>query len=61
VVPDRKSKPNRTSIVLVAVLAAAVAGVLLALLREMRERADRDPVKSARLTALRRYLSLRPK
>ncbi len=57
--PDRKSKPKRAVIVIVAALVAAVFAVILAFAREARERTSRDPLGSARLAALRRYASPR--
>lgn len=59
VIPDRKSKPKRASIVIMAILIACLAALLWAFVREARERASADPKQFARLTALRRYASFR--
>jgi tyrosine-protein kinase Etk/Wzc len=56
--PDRKSKPKRSEVVIAFTLVSAVLAVVLAFVREAIGRARRDPVKSARLDALRRYLSV---
>jgi tyrosine-protein kinase Etk/Wzc len=59
VVPDRKSKPGRTIIVIVATLSAGLASLLWALFREAHEQARTDPVQTARLNELRRRTSWR--
>jgi tyrosine-protein kinase Etk/Wzc len=59
VLPDRKSKPKRALIVIMATLMTGLVAVLWAFVLETRERASRDPVQLARLAALRRYASFR--
>lgn len=59
VAPDRKSKPRRALIVILATLVAGLVALLWAFAREASERASRDPGQSARLATLRRFLSLR--
>jgi tyrosine-protein kinase Etk/Wzc len=59
IAPDQKSKPHRALIVLFATAVAAFAGVVLAMLREARERASGDPLTAARFAALSRYASFR--
>jgi uncharacterized protein involved in exopolysaccharide biosynthesis len=56
VVPERKSKPARTIIVIFAGLAAGLLAVIWALARESLERARRDPLKAERLNLLRRFV-----
>ncbi len=50
--PDQKSKPRRGLIVILAVLIAALAGVVLALVLEALERVRQDPEQSAILDGL---------
>lgn len=59
VAPDRRTKPKRTLIVLTATLAAALAAVVLAFLREALRAASSDPAKASQLAALRQYLRIR--
>jgi tyrosine-protein kinase Etk/Wzc len=59
VAPDRKSKPKRALIVILATLSAGLISLLWVFVLEARERASRDPVQAARLAALRRYASFR--
>ena len=54
--PDRKSKPKRAIIVVLATLLSGIVAVLWALLREASERAVQDPHLARRLEVLRRYL-----
>jgi capsule polysaccharide export protein KpsE/RkpR len=54
--PDKKSKPKRALITILIGFAAFVGCVLLAFLREARERAEKDVAQAERLAALRRYL-----
>lgn len=54
--PDRKSKPKRSLIVLIAVLAAGFLAVLWAFLAESMQKAGKDPARAERLSSLRRYL-----
>ena len=57
--PDRKSKPKRALITIVASIAALFLAILWAFVREARERAQRDPAQAAQLAELRRYASFR--
>jgi uncharacterized protein involved in exopolysaccharide biosynthesis len=57
--PDRKSKPKRALITILAGFAALVLAVLIALLREARARAELDPAQATRLAALRHHLRLK--
>jgi uncharacterized protein involved in exopolysaccharide biosynthesis len=59
VVPDRKSKPKRLVIVILATLIAGFVALLWAFVREARDRAALDPNGAARLAALRLYASFR--
>jgi uncharacterized protein involved in exopolysaccharide biosynthesis len=59
IAPDRKSKPKRAVLVIVATFIAGLTASLLAFIREARERASQDPRQAARLAALRRYASFR--
>jgi uncharacterized protein involved in exopolysaccharide biosynthesis len=56
VVPDRKSKPRRGVIAIVATVLAALLSCICAFIREA---AQRDPLKAERLATLRRYVMLR--
>lgn len=55
-VPEQKSKPKRSLIVILATLMAFFLGVLLAFVREASERASLDPASAERMNLLRRYL-----
>jgi uncharacterized protein involved in exopolysaccharide biosynthesis len=55
-VPEKKSKPKRSLIVILATLMAFFIGVLLAFVREASERASQDPASAERMNLLRRYL-----
>jgi uncharacterized protein involved in exopolysaccharide biosynthesis len=55
-VPEKKSKPKRSLIVILATLMAFFIGVLLAFVREASERARLDPASAERMNLLRRYL-----
>jgi tyrosine-protein kinase Etk/Wzc len=56
--PDYKSRPQRTLIVLISALAAAMIAVLIALIQEGKEAARRDPSKAARFEVLKHYLKI---
>jgi tyrosine-protein kinase Etk/Wzc len=58
-VPERKSKPKRATIVILAVLAAAFIAILWVFVSEALERMRRDPDTSQRLDRIRRYLRWR--
>lgn len=53
--PERKSKPKRALIVLLATLAALFIGVIWAFVREAAERSRQDPGQAERINLLRRY------
>jgi tyrosine-protein kinase Etk/Wzc len=55
--PERRSRPKRTQIVLLAIFAAIFVGVLLAFLGEAIQRTLSDPQQVERLKAIRAYLS----
>ena len=55
-VPEQKSKPKRSLIVILATLMAFFLGVLLAFVREASARASLDPATAERMNLLRRYL-----
>lgn len=57
--PDKNSKPKRILIVALSGLVATVFALLLAFLREARERMLRDPGQSQRIELLRSYLRRR--
>ena len=59
VVPDRKSKPKRSLIVLLSALAAGFAAVLWAFVKEGTEKARQNPESAERLATFRRYWSWR--
>lgn len=54
--PDRKSKPQRSAIVIISGAVALAIAMLWAFLAEAAERAYADPEKAKRLAALRGYL-----
>lgn len=54
--PDRKSKPKRALIVLIATLAAGFLGILLAFVREALNKARQNPETASRFQELWRYL-----
>jgi uncharacterized protein involved in exopolysaccharide biosynthesis len=58
ITPDRKSKPKRGLIVLLATLAAGFAALVWVFMKEILEAAKSDPRQSNKLKALRRYMSL---
>ena len=55
-VPEQKSKPKRSLIVILATLMAFFLSVLLAFFREASERASQDPGTAERMNLLHRYL-----
>ena len=55
-VPEKKSKPKRSLIVILATLMAFFMGVLFAFFKEASERASQDPASAERMNLLRRYL-----
>jgi uncharacterized protein involved in exopolysaccharide biosynthesis len=55
-VPEQKSKPKRSLIVILATLMALFLGVLLAFVREASERASQDPASAERMNLIHRYL-----
>jgi tyrosine-protein kinase Etk/Wzc len=57
--PDRKSKPKRAVIVILATAIAGFLAVLWAFLSEAKERANRDAAHAARWMLLRSYISLK--
>jgi len=57
--PERKSKPRRTLIVLLSALAAGFLAVILAFLREARERALQDPERAERYRLLWQHMKWR--
>jgi tyrosine-protein kinase Etk/Wzc len=57
--PERKSKPRHSLIVIVSALATGLVAVLLAFMREARERALADPERAQRYQALRQHLRWR--
>ena len=59
VVPDRKSKPKRSLIVVLATLAAGFVGILWAFVGEAMEKARQNPESAERLAAFRNYLRLK--
>lgn len=59
VAPDFKSKPKRLQMVLVAVFAAGIFGVLAAFVSEAFAKARRNPQQAERLQAFKRYLAWR--
>lgn len=61
VVPDRRSSPKRSLIVMLATLVAGVIAVLLVFIKEFVEKARRNRETSERLELLRHYLGFRGK
>ena len=55
-VPEKKSKPKRALIVILATMMAFFIGILLAFFKEAAERASLDPASAERMSLLRRYL-----
>ena len=55
-VPEQKSKPKRSLIVILATMMAFFIGVLLAFFKEASARASLDPASAERMNLLRRYL-----
>jgi tyrosine-protein kinase Etk/Wzc len=55
-VPEKKSKPKRALIVILATMLAFFVGVLFAFFKEASERASLDPASAERMSLLRRYL-----
>jgi uncharacterized protein involved in exopolysaccharide biosynthesis len=55
-VPEQKSKPKRSLIVILATMMAFFIGILLAFFKEAAERASLDPASAERMSLLRRYL-----
>ena len=57
--PDRKSKPKRALIVILAALAAGFLAVLWAFLREAAEWLNAEPLQAERLTRLKSHLGIK--
>jgi uncharacterized protein involved in exopolysaccharide biosynthesis len=57
--PERRSRPQRTRIVIVAAVLALLAALVLALLRDTRERLRSDPQQAQKLDTLVRFLRWR--
>lgn len=57
VTPERKSKPKRSSIVLLSALVAGFISVLWAFIQEASERAKTNPEQAGRMQMLRKKLS----
>ena len=55
-VPEKKSKPKRALIVILATLIALFVGVLFAFFKEASARASQDPAAAERMNLLRRYI-----
>jgi uncharacterized protein involved in exopolysaccharide biosynthesis len=55
-VPEQKSKPKRSLIVILATMMAFFIGILLAFFKEASARASLDPASAERMSLLRRYL-----
>lgn len=55
IVPDKKSKPSRVMLVLMAGVAAAILATLWAFLSEVRQYMKADPANTARFQTLRAY------
>lgn len=53
--PEKKSKPKRALIVVLATLVAFFIGILWAFLREAAERSRQNPEQAERISLLRRY------
>jgi uncharacterized protein involved in exopolysaccharide biosynthesis len=59
VLPEKKSWPPRTLLVMSAALLGFIGAVLVVFLRNVSEFADRDPLEGAKLEAFRSHLSFR--
>ena len=57
--PERKAKPKRALIVIIATLAGLFLGVLVAFIRQALRKASHDPETAQRLSQLKRVWSLR--
>ena len=60
VVPDRKSGPPRTLLILASCVLGAFAGAIWLILRNLISTLQRDPSKAAQIETLRRAALLRP-
>lgn len=56
VVPEKKTKPNRTLIIVIAAVASAIVATLVSILIEAASNGMRDATHQRRLSLLRRYL-----
>jgi len=56
-VPERRSRPRRTLIVIQGSLLALFCAIMFALFREFSEKAKADPEQAARIMILKNYLS----
>lgn len=54
--PEKKSKPKRSSIILLTTILALFIGILWAFFKEAAERARQNPEQIVRISLLRRYL-----
>ncbi len=54
--PDRRSRPKRSQMVVLAALVAFFIGIFLVFVREMMAKAKADPQQASRLLDLKRYL-----
>ncbi len=54
-IPEKKSKPKRALIVMLATFLAFFVGIIWAFIREAGERAQQNPEQSERMNLLRRY------
>ncbi len=57
--PEKRVKPRRTLMVILAAFAGLFVGVIAAFFMEYKENASNDPGSREKITALKRYLSLR--
>ncbi len=57
--PERKAKPKRAMIVIVATLAGLILGILLAFIRQAMKKGAKDPETAERFSQLKRAWSLR--
>ena len=57
--PEKKSKPKRSLIVILATLVAFFLAVIWAFMKEAMLRAKQEPVQSERISTLKRYIGMR--
>jgi tyrosine-protein kinase Etk/Wzc len=57
--PEKKAKPKRSLMIIVAIFSGFFVSIFLAFLMEYKEKASSDPENKERIDMLRRYLRFR--